>query len=105
MRFFPILDELFSSDTVIILLIGLVVSGFLGILIKNTKKSLIGLVVCLIIYAISELLSNIRTNNFVEIILLFVGTLAIGGALGFLISVIISMRRRKEEALNGKADS
>ena len=49
---------------------------------------------CFAIYVISEIISNIRSSYLVEIILLFVGTLALGGIIGFLIGLIVSKIRK-----------
>lgn len=88
MKYLPILDELFSSDTVIVLLAGVVISLLIGI--KNRdSKSVIEVIICGIIYAVCELLSNIRTNYFIEIILLLIGTVSLGGVIGSGVSLII----------------
>lgn len=94
MRYLPILEELFSSDSVIFMLIGLVIATIIGIVMKSTKKNIIGLVICFAVYAISELISNIRSSYLLELILLFVGTFAIGGIIGFLIGIIVSKIRK-----------
>ena len=94
MKYLPILDELFASDSVIFLLIGFVVSLIVGIGLKTTKKNLIGLGASVVLYALCEVLSNIRSNFLIEILLLFVGTFAIGGIVGFLIGTIVSLIRK-----------
>lgn len=94
MRYFPILDELFSSDSVIFMFIGLVISIVIGIKMKNIRKSAIGMAVCLVIYGVCEVASQIRMNYLVEIIALFVGTIAIGGFIGFLIGIIVTKVRK-----------
>ena len=94
MRYLPIMGELLSSDSFIFMLIGLVASTIIGIVMKSTKKNIIGLVICFAIYVISEIISNIRSSYLLEIILLFVGTLAIGGIIGFLIGLIVSKIRK-----------
>lgn len=38
MKYFPILDELFTSNSIIFLLIGLAVSIMIGVRMKNVKK-------------------------------------------------------------------
>ena len=94
MRYLPIMGELLSSDSFIFMLIGLVASTIIGIVMKSTKKNIIGLVICFSIYVISELISNMRSSYLLEIILLFVGTIAIGGIIGFLIGLIKSKIRK-----------
>lgn len=94
MKYLPIMGELFSSDSFIFMLIGLVVAAIIGIVMKSTKKNIVGLGSCFAIYVISEIISNIRSGYLLELILLFVGTLAIGGIIGFLIGLIVSKIRK-----------
>jgi NhaP-type Na+/H+ or K+/H+ antiporter len=47
------------------------------------------LITSVVIYAICELIENIHTNFMIEIILVFVGTVALGCFIGFLISLLI----------------
>ncbi len=94
MRYLPIMGELLSSDSIIFMLIGLVVATMIGINMKSTKKNIVGLGISFAIYVISEIISNIRSSYLLEIILLFVGTLAIGGIIGFLIGLIVSKIRK-----------
>lgn len=94
MRYLPIMGELLSSDSIIIMLIGLVVATMIGIKLKSTKKNIVGLGISFAIYVISEIISIIRSIYLLEIILLFVGTLAIGGIVGFLIGLIVSKIRK-----------
>lgn len=96
MRDLPILQELFTSDSIIFMLIGLVLALFIGIMIKEMKKIMTGLGMSCGLYVICELISNIHTNFMLELILLFVGTIAIGGIIGFLVSMaIVKARCRK----------
>jgi len=94
MRYLPIMGEMLSSDSIIFMLIGLVVATIIGIVMKSTKKNIVGLGICFVIYVISEIISNMRSSYLLEIILLFVGTLAIGGIIGFLIGLIVSKIRK-----------
>ena len=48
MKYLPILDELFSSDSIIFMLIGLAFAVFIAVKMKDTKKNLIGIIVSLI---------------------------------------------------------
>ena len=86
MRWFPILDEFFASDTIIFMLIGVIIAIICSIKMKEPKKWLTGLVVSALVYACCELLSNFHTNYMLEFILLFAGTVAIGSLIGFLIA-------------------
>ncbi len=94
MKYLPILDELFSSDSVIFLLIGLAIATVIGIKMKKTRKNIIGVAVCLVVYGACEIVSQIRLNYLVAFIALFVGTIAIGGFIGFSIGLIVSKFRR-----------
>ena len=95
MRYLSILDELFSSDSAVFMLIGLVIATIIGIKMKNTRKNIIGVAICLVTYVICEIVSNIIGMNYlVEFIALFVGTIAIGGFIGFIIGLIVSKVRK-----------
>ena len=95
MRYLPILGELFSSDSAIFMIIGLVIATIIGIKVKNTRKNIIGVAICLITYIICEIVSQVVGMNYlVEIIALFVGTIAIGGFIGFIIGLIVSKVRK-----------
>ena len=95
MKYLPILGELFSSDSAIFMLIGLVIATIIGIKMKNTRKNIIGVAICLVAYVICEIVSNIIGMNYlVQIIALFVGTIAIGGFIGFIIGLIVSKVRK-----------
>lgn len=95
MRYLPILGELFSSDSAIFMLTGLVIATIIGIKMKNARKNIIGVAICLVTYVICEIVSNIIGMNYlVEIIALFVGTIAIGGFIGFLIGLIVYKVRK-----------
>lgn len=97
MKYFPILDELFASDSVIFLLIGLAVAVVIGIKMNKTRKNLIALIVCLVLYAVCEAVSNVHMGFMAELILLFIGTVSLGGIVGFLIGWIVSKVRRNKE--------
>lgn len=83
MKYLPILQELFESDTYIFLLIGLIMSIIIGLQIKEKRKKVICIFANLIIYGICEIFSNIPTNYMFELLLLFIGTISIGSFLGF----------------------
>lgn len=95
MKYLPIMGELFSSDSIIFLLIGLIVALIIGLRLKPIKKITIGMVVSIIVYVLCEAFSNIRTTFLFEIIALFIGTVAIGCFIGFLIALIVSKIKKK----------
>jgi hypothetical protein len=94
MKYLPILGELFSSDSVIFMLIGLVIATIIGIKLKNARKNTVGMAICLVTYGFWEIASQIGMNYLIEIIALFVGTIAIGGFIGFLIGLIVFKIRK-----------
>ncbi|MDE7267819.1 MAG: hypothetical protein K2N89_10185 [Lachnospiraceae bacterium] len=95
MKYLPIFQELFESDSIIFMLIGLVLAAFIGIKMNNIKKIIIGLVSIFTLYVVCEVASNIHTSFMIELILLFAGTIAIGGILGFLISIVVVKVRKR----------
>lgn len=94
MKFLPILDELFSSDSIIFMIIGLIVAVVISLKIENMRKCLSGVAAGFIVYVVCEVISNIRTNNVIEMALLFVGTVAIGLFVVFLIGTVIRKIKR-----------
>ncbi len=95
MKYLPIFQELFESDSIVFMMIGLILAVFIGIKMNNTRKIMISLVSGFALYVVCEWVSNIHTNFMIEIILLLVGTIAFGGILGFLRSAIIVKQKTK----------
>ena len=89
MMFLPILGELFSSDSIIFMVIGLIAAIVISLKMKDKRKILIGLILSVIVYACCEILSNFHTNYMMELLLLFIGTAAIGSFIEFFISAIV----------------
>lgn len=87
MKYLPVLQELFESDTYIFLLIGLIMSIIIGLNIKEKRKKVTCIFTSLIIYGICEGFSNISTNYMFEFLLLFIGTISIGSLLGFVFTL------------------
>ncbi len=96
MNYLPIFQELFESDSVIFMLIGVIAALLISIKMNNIRRTMIGLISCFVLYAVCELVSNVHTNFMIELILLFVGTIAIGGMTGFFISAIVTKVRKQE---------
>lgn len=94
MRYLPILGELFSSNSIIFLLIGLVMATGIGIKLENTRKNAIGIAICLAAYGVCEIVSQIGVSYLTGIIALLIGTIAIGGFIGFLIGLTVSKVRK-----------
>lgn len=101
MKYLPILEELFSSDSIIFMLIGLILAVFIGVKMKDAKRNGIGIIVSLFLYAACEVISNIHTTFMAELLLLFIGTIAIGCFAGFGIGLIFSKVILKRENKNG----
>ncbi|MCF0121433.1 MAG: LPXTG cell wall anchor domain-containing protein [Oscillospiraceae bacterium] len=93
MKYLPILSELISSDAVVFMLLGLVIAAVIGLMLRKTRKSVVGLIVSFVIYAACEVICVVSWNFYVAIPVLFIGMLAIGGILGFLISAVITKIR------------
>lgn len=93
MRYLPILQELFESDTVMFFLAGLVAALLLTL--GRKKRGFTGSWVCLLVYAACEVLCNVHTNYLIEILALMVGTLTLGGAAGCLAGAGLERLRRK----------
>ena len=89
MNYLPILYALFSSDSWIFFLIGLIAALIIGFITKKANKCLVAAVVCFAAYIICEVLSNVIFNYLAEIILLFTGTALLGGFVGVLIRMLI----------------
>lgn len=98
MRYFPILQELFESDTVIFIAIGFIVAVIFGMRVKELKMIGFAMGSLLAVYAICEWMSNMHTNFLMEILLLFLGTLSFGGFLGLILCLLIKIiNKRKGE--------
>ncbi len=75
-------------------LLGVAISAFAGIRMSSCGRNLHGVIACFAVYAAWEVLSNLRTNDFLEIIVLSAGTIAVGEALGFLMGMLASKVRK-----------
>lgn len=84
MKYFPVMQELFESDTVLFLLVGLAVALAVGIRFRSRKKAAAGVGISLLVYAACEVGVYLSGHYLTEIVLLFAGTLAIGCVIGFL---------------------
>ena len=92
-----ILGELFESDLVLFLLIGLVSSAIIGLLVMRRKSLLIGTIISAAVYAVCEImLSTYLVKAFLsQLLTLFFGTAAIGTTFGFLVGFVIKLIREK----------
>lgn len=100
MKYLPILQELFESDTIVFLIIGIVIALVIGLRLKNHKKYIPGITISVFIYAICELVSNVHTNFMLELILLFVGTVAIGCCIGLIVCLLIKLIQNQKRKIN-----
>ncbi len=94
MRYFPILQELFESDTVFFLIIGMMIALTIGLWSNNSRRCAKGIIGGVVLYLLCELASNFHMNFMLEIILLFVGTMAMGAGIGFVLSLFRNKVRR-----------
>ncbi len=83
MKCLPILEELFESDTVIIFLIGLAGALLSGFRLKGYKKPGIAAGISALVYGVCEAVSNLHGSYLQQILLLILGTLALGFLAGF----------------------
>ena len=95
MKYVPILQELLESDTYILLLLGIIISVIAGLRLKGRKRLGLALLGSAVAYGACECLSRFHTNFMLELILLFVGTAALGCCIGFAVCLVIRAIRRK----------
>ena len=96
MKYLPIMSELFSSDSSIFLLIGLAAAIIISLILKilkSDKKIKICMIISGIAYVLGEIISNIPTSFLIQMITLFIGTIALGCFLGFSVAFLIYKRR------------
>lgn len=91
MKYLPILEELFESDTVIFMIIGLCIAVIIGLRWKQRKRYRTAIIISFVVYAVCEFISNIPTNFMLELVLLFIGTISIGCFLGFMSCVLFRL--------------
>lgn len=89
MRYLPILEELFESDTFFILLIGLAGAFFWGSCLRSYKKTGIAAGISALVYGVCEAASNLRGSYLQQLLLLFLGTAALGALAGFGICTLL----------------
>lgn len=87
-----ILNELLSLDSVVYMIIGFVISLIIGIKANSKKIKLHGLFINLGVYVICEVISQFPITYLVALITMFIGTIAIGGTLGFLIGLFLKKK-------------
>lgn len=97
MSHFPILQEMFESNSVIFAVIGLILGRAIGMKLKSPKANLIGALITAVIYAACEVLTHICSSYMLAFALLGVGTIAIGATVALLISVVTEKVRSKGE--------
>ena len=95
MRYFPILDMLFGApENLLIPFFGLTFALVAGAVLRDRKKCLRGVLVNLIIYAVCEVLCQVKIPSYgLGIISLFVGITALGTAAGFLLSALLHRKK------------
>lgn len=88
MKYLPILEELFQSDSILFFALGVVAAIILSIKFKDHIKCFRALGITVVVYAICEALSNLHTNYMIELVLLFIGTFYLGCTIGLLLGGI-----------------
>lgn len=93
MAYFPILQELFESDSIVFFAIAAVPALILGLCTQDQKKNRAKLIISLCIYALCEVLCgalySFRANYMLEFTLLVIGTLSLGAAVGHAVGIIV----------------
>ena len=87
MRYFPILGELFSSDSIVFFLLGMAIALILCLKMREGRGK--AALLALVLYAVCEALSKVPAGSYLlELVLLFVGTIALGACAGFVVGWI-----------------
>ena len=90
-KYLPILQELFESDTIVFLIIGIAIALVIGLRPGHSDKYIFGIVISAATYFICEFASNVHTNFMLEMVLLFAGTAAIGCCIGMMFCLLIQL--------------
>lgn len=94
MRYFPILSELFQSNSIVFMLIGAAVGIITSIRISS-RKMIAGLAVSCVGYAVCEFFLNIFNSSYILFVLFFVGTASVGMIIGLLIGILVKITVKK----------
>lgn len=94
MKYLPILQELFESDTLLFLILGILLAIVVGLRLREGKRLVPAIVISAAGYGVCEIASHIHTNFMLELILVFAGTVLLGGCIGFLACLVINRFRR-----------
>ncbi|MDE6627673.1 MAG: hypothetical protein K2K56_15095 [Lachnospiraceae bacterium] len=97
MKYLPILQELFESDTVIFMIIGIAFAVIIGLRLTHQKKYIMAIIISIVTYAICELVSNVHTNFMLELILLFLGTVSMGCCIGFISCLLLRLLKNGKD--------
>ena len=97
MKYLPILDELFHSDSVIILLLSMAAClAWTGILAGRPVRWGRLALACLAVYAACEILANFSGTYLAGLLLLLIGTASLGGAAGVLLGAAVRKLRKEK---------
>ncbi|MBP3270725.1 MAG: hypothetical protein J6M17_00675 [Ruminococcus sp.] len=103
MLYFPIAYELFHSDSVLFFILGLLVAAGASKALKRSVTALKAILSVGIVYCLSEsFVILLPHNDLVEILLVIIGTAALGAAAGFsakLIALIRAKRKKQEKSI------
>ena len=95
MRYLPILDMLFGApENLMIPFFGAVFALVIGAVLREKKKCLRGAGIALLVYVMCEVLCQVRIPSYgLGIISLFVGIVALGAVVGFLLSALAHRKK------------
>ena len=77
------------------MLIGIAAVLYIGTITGKPQNKIQGITACLGVYAVCEILVDLRVNYVTEYVFLFIGTIAIGGIIGFLIIFVITRIKKR----------
>lgn len=97
MKYLPIFQECFESDSVIFLIMGAVFALGLSRVVKSEKKQALGVLISIVVYAVCEITASECAGYMIQLASLFVGTAAIGCTLGLSVVLLIFIFKKKRE--------
>ena len=95
-RYLPIFSELTDSDSWGFLLIGAGIGFVFGFMLKDIRHRNRAAISCLAAYALCEIILDIRVNMGLGLLLLIVGTTALGACMGILLNFPVYMLLAKK---------
>ncbi|SDA12217.1 hypothetical protein SAMN02910447_00557 [Ruminococcus sp. YE71] len=101
MKYLPILEELFRSDSCWFLLIGFAVGFAASGAVRLKRSAVRAAAVSAVVYGLCEVLLNVVGHNYMaELMGLFIGTTALGAGIAFAVRVFV-LRTEGSAGLDG----